>query len=186
MSRGAKWFLALTFVLVLFSLALNAYLIWQAALLQTRAMALQQEARSTVSRFREELSALGEATLSYTVHIDQEIPIDAVVPFREELEIPIQTTVPISQQVQTTVNLEIRSLNLSLPVDVNVPIDLEVPIDMSVPVQIDRQVPVRTIVPIELDVPVAIRLAETDLARYIELLDQGLADLERALGGAQE
>ena len=186
MSRGAKWLAALMFVLVLFSLALNAYLIWQATLLRARAAALQREALGTVSRFREELGALSGATLSYTVHIDQEIPIDAVVPFRQELEIPIRTTVPISQEVQTTVNLEVKSLNLNLPVDVTVPVDLEVPIDMVVPVEIDQQVPVRTTVPLQLDVPVSIRLAETDLARYIELLDQGLADLERALGGAQE
>jgi hypothetical protein len=188
LSRGAKFAIGVLFVLVLFSLALNGYLIWQWLSFQSQLMAaadqleaLRQTALGTIGQFRQELQAIDDLTLEYDVQIDDSLPVNAVVPFHERLDVPIQATVPISESIETSFDVDIPPFGLSVPVDVEVPVQLEVPIDLSVPIEIDRDVPVQTTVPISLEVPIAIDLADVGLRRYIELLDQSLADLERTL-----
>ena len=193
MSRGARFLIVLLFVLVLLSLALNGYLVWQWLTLRSQALVLagqadelRQSALNTVAQFRQELQGSDEWTFQYDVQIDESLPVEAVVPFRERLDVPIETTVPISQAVEAVFDLEIPQFGLRIPVEVTVPVQLEVPIALSVPVEIDHDVVVQTTVPISLEVPIVIDLADVGLARTIELLDRGLADLEQALKGIGE
>jgi hypothetical protein len=193
LSRGAKITIFLLFVLVVLSLALNGYTIWQLLIFREQALALQQRiqdlqqvAAETVSRTIRELETFDQVSIEHTVQINEQIPVRAVVPFRENLQVPIQATIPISEEISTTVALEISQLNLSIPLDITLPLALEVPVDITVPIDIDRQVPVSTTVPIRLEVPIVVNLSETDLARYVELLKQGLKDLEQVLSVAQE
>jgi hypothetical protein len=190
LSRGARFVIVLLFLLVLLSLALNGYLVWQWLTFraQVQAMAdgaegLRRSALEAIAQLREELQGINDSTFEYVVQIDEDLPIDAVVPFHERFEVPIQSTVPISQEFATTFDLQISQFGMVIPVDVVVPIQLEVPIDLSVPIEIDREVPVQTTVPISLEVPIVVDLADVGLARYVELLDRGLADLEELLAG---
>ena len=199
MSRGTKVAIAVLTVLVLLSLALNGVLIWQwlnfraqalvladqALAMAGQAEALRQGAIDAIAGYRRELRGVTEFEFEYNVQIDQTLPIDAVVPFHERLEVPIQTTIPIDQEIQTTVNLQIPQFGLDIPVDVAVPIQVDVPIDLKVPVEIDRDVPIQTTVPISLEVPISIDLADAGLLHYVDLVDQGLADLERMLTGLE-
>lgn len=192
MSRGARFQIVLL-LLVLLSLALNGYLVWQWLTFRSQALALadqadklRRSALDAVVQFRRELQSIDEMIVEYDVQIDEHLPLDAVVPFRQRLDIPIETTVPISQAVQAAFDLEIPQFGLKIPVEVTVPVQLEVPIALSVPVEIDLDVPVQTTVPISLQVPIAIDLADAGMTRYIELLDRGLADLERTLAGLGE
>jgi hypothetical protein len=191
LSRRARFVIVLLFALVSLSLALNGYLIWQwltfraqAQALADRAEGLRRSALEAIAQLREELQGVGDVAFEYRVQIDENLPVDAVVPFHERLEVPIQYTVPISQEIFTTLDLQIPQLGLNLPVEVAVPIQLEVPIDLTVPIEIDREVPVHTTVPISLEVPIVFDLADVGLAWYVELLDRGLADLEVALADA--
>jgi hypothetical protein len=191
LNRGAKFVIALLFVLVVLSWALNAYLIWQwlafqsqVAIVTGQAEELRQSTLEALAQFRLELQSIDDLAFEYDVQIDESLPVDAVVPFRERLQVPVKTTVPISQDIETSFNLEIPQFGLSIPVEVTVPVELEVPIDLVVPIEIDRDVPVRTTVPVKLEVPIAIDLADFGLKQYIELLDGALADLEEALKAA--
>ena len=192
MSRGVRFQIVLL-LLVLLSLALNGYLIWQWLTFRSQALALadqadelRRSALDAVAQFRQELQSIDEMIVEYEVQIDEHLPVDAVVPFRQRLDIPIEATVPISQAVQAAFDLEIPQFGLKIPVEVTVPVQLEVPIALSVPVEIDLDVPVQTTVPISLQVPIAIDLTDAGMMRYIELLDQGLADMERMLAGLGE
>lgn len=192
MSRGARFQIVLL-LLVLLSLALNGYLVWQWLTFRSQALALADQADElrlsaldAVAQFRQELQSIDEMIVEYEVQIDEHLPVDAVVPFRQRLDIPIEATVPISQAVQAAFDLEIPQFGLKIPVEVTVPVQLEVPIALSVPVEIDLDVPVQTTVPISLQVPIAIDLTDAGMMRYIELLDQGLADMERMLAGLGE
>ena len=193
MSRGAKIVIFLLFLLVILSLALNGYSIWQLLIFREQALALQQRiqdlqhaALEGISRTLQELEAFDEATIEYTVQINEQIPVKAVIPFQENMQIPIQATIPISEEISTTVAFEISQLGLSIPVDITLPLVLDVPVDITVPISIDRRVPISTTVPIHLEVPIVVKLSETDLGRYVELLKQELKDLEQALSVAQE
>jgi hypothetical protein len=193
LSRGAKIVIFLLFVLVILSLALNGYGVWQLLIFREQALALQQRiqdlqqvALETVSHTITELETFDQATIQYTAQINDQIPVQAVVPFQENLQVPIQATIPISEEISTTVAFEISQLGLSIPVDITFPLVLDVPVDITVPIDIDHQVPVSTTVPIRLKVPIVVKLSETDLGRYVELLKQELKDLEQALSVAQE
>jgi hypothetical protein len=188
LSRGAKIVIFLLFLLGILSLALSVYSIWQLLIFREQALALQQRiqdlqqvALETVSHTIMELDTFDQATIQYTVQINDQIPVQAVVPFQENLQVPIQATIPISEEISTTVALEISQLGLSIPLDITLPLALDVPVDLIVPFNIDRQVPVSTTVPIRLEVPIVVKLGETDLARYVELLKQSLKDLQQAL-----
>jgi hypothetical protein len=188
LSRGAKITIFLLFLLVILSLALSGYTIWQLLIFREQALALQQRiqdlqqvALETVSHTITELETFDQATIQYTVQINDQIPVQAVVPFQENLRVPIQATIPISEELHTTVAFEISQLGLSIPLDITFPLALDVPVDLTVPFDIDRQVPVSTTVPIRLEVPIVVNLGETDLARYVELLKQSLRDLQQAL-----
>jgi len=187
LSRGAKIVIFLLFVLVILSVALSGYTIWQLLIFREQALALQQRiqdlqyvALETVSHTITELETFDQATIQYTVQINDQIPVQAVVPFQENLQVPIQATIPISEELSTTVTIEISQLGLSIPVDITLPLVLDVPVDLTVPFNIDRQVPVSTTVPIRLQVPIVVNLGETDLAQYVELLKQSLRDLQQS------
>lgn len=106
-----------------------------------------------------QLETFESQTLTMTVPIREQIPVNATIPLDERFEVPIQLDVPI----RTTVNVPLR-LGLLGEYNLDIPIDTTVPIDLTVPIHIQRDVPVRTTVPLDLEVPVSLSLAETPLA----------------------
>ena len=168
MKKGHAFLLILLTLLTLLSLALNGVIIY--GLLQAREIAL-----ATVADARTIVTGIGDETFSYTFEVDEEIPVAASVPFREEITVPVQTTVPISTTVVVPINLGITKYNLELPIRTLVPINL----DFTVPVS--KTVHVATTVPLDLKVPIEIPLADTPIVGYLEGLDADLGKLEEKL-----
>jgi hypothetical protein len=181
LDQGVVLVLVVLFLIALLSLGVSGYLLWQWLALRLQGKALARKALDALSSLRRELCGLDDATFEHLLQIDQTLPIHVVIPFREQLEVPIQTTVPIDQAIETSFSLQLPGFSVRVPVDLVIPVQFDVPIDMTVPVEVDRDVPVSTTVPITLDVPLVVRLADTGLKRYVDLLDQGLADLEQEL-----
>jgi hypothetical protein len=186
LDRGVAFALIVLALLVLLSLGVSSYLLWQWLALRTQAVAWARKARDALSGLRRELQGLDDARFEHLLQIDETLPIQVVIPFREQLEVPIQTTVPIDQAIETSFSLQLPGFSVRVPVDLVIPVQFDVPIDMTVPVEVNRDVPVQTTVPIKLEVPLVVHLAETDFKRYADLLDQGLADLERELSAVGE
>jgi hypothetical protein len=155
-------------ILTLLSLTLNIVII--AGLLRGRRLALD-----TLSDARALVNGIGDDTFSYTLAVDREIPINASVPFHEEVTIPVNTTVPINTTVVVPVDLGVTTY------DVNVPINTVFPVDMEVTVPVSHTVDVVTTVPLKLDVPIEIPIAETPLLGYLEEMDAALAEMETRL-----
>jgi hypothetical protein len=181
LDQGVAFTLVVLFLVDLLSLGLSGYLLWQWLGFRSQGKALARKALDALSGLRRELHGFNDATFEHLLQIDQTLPIQVVIPFRERLEVPIQTKVPIDQAIETSFSLQLPGFSVRVPVDLVIPIKFDVPIDMTVPVEVNRDVPVRTTVPIKLEVPLVIDLADTGLERYVDLLDQGLADLEREL-----
>lgn len=181
MDQGIALALVVLFLLVLLSLGLSGYLLWQWLGLRSQGKALARQAVDALSGLRRELQSLDDVAFEHVLQIDQTLPIHVVIPFREQLEVPIQTTVPIDQAIETSFSLQLPGFSVRVPVDLVIPVQFDVPIDMTVPVEVNRDVPVSTTVPIKLDVPLVVNLADTGLKRYVDLLDQRLADLEQEL-----
>lgn len=188
MSRSTRFVIYLLFLLVIVSLALNGFILWQ--LYQVRQQA-RQAAREFGPAVQESLAGLiadldelEDTPVEIEVAIDQEIPIQTEIAFNEELEVPIQTIVPISQTIETVIMLEVVG-GVEVPIDIAVPVNVEVPIDTTVSIPIERTVPISTTIPVKLDVPIQIDLARTEgLAGYIGRLREGLISLDKFLDRA--
>jgi len=159
--KSRIWLIVLT-VLVVFSLALNGYLV--ATLLGVR-----QTALDAVATARNNLAQLGSQPFVTQVSIDQEIPFDTVVPINQTLTVPINIDYPLSTVVNTAVNIPVLGRQeISLPIQTTIPIryTLEVPIAVDVPISLTYHL--QTDVPVEVVIPPQIRAPLDDVLRQIE------------------
>lgn len=184
MSTTVKTLFIILFVLVLISLGLNIYLVWQLQQAQQEVKAVVREVGPGVQTSLEQtiadLEAFQNATLEFKVAVDEEFPVEAQIPFNETIDVPIKLTVPIQQDIDTTIVIDV--LGQGLPVDVSVPVDVEVPIDTTLTVPIDRTIDVSTTVPLKLDVPIALEIGDTELAGYIDRIRESLVSFDTMLG----
>ena len=181
MSKNGKIIIVLLFILVFLSLGLNSWLIWQLLRLQQQSQALVETVRSGLPQAISELENFEKATIKYEVPIKQEFPIETEIPFNETLDIPIETSVPISQTISTTVNVDPLGTGLEIPIAVNVPVNVEIPVKTTVSIPIERTIPISTTISLDLNIPLAIKVSETDLAKYVEQLRTGLVALDKVL-----
>jgi hypothetical protein len=176
LSRGLKLTLALLFALVLISIGINLFLVWQL-------MQLRQQAIETIDRLEPQLEIafdqtdtrleeFQKSTLTFAVEVNEVIPVQANVPFNETIEIPVQITIPIEEDFETIIT--VNALGAEIPVPVVVPVLMEFPIDEVVTVTISRTIPLSTSVPLSLAVPIQIDISDTELAPYVQELRQGL------------
>ena len=168
MKKGYLVALILLVMLTLLSLALNGVVIF--GLLRAQEIAL-----TTVARAHTIVTGIGDDTFSYTFEVRQEIPIEASIPFNEQITVPIKTSIPINTTVVVPIDLGVTSYDLEVPIRTIFPVDLE----FTVPVS--KTVDIVTTVPLNVDVPIEIPVADTPLVGYLEDLDAELAKLEGKL-----
>ena len=139
------WLLILT-VLTVISLTLNGLLLF--TLFKVRENAL-----GTLTSVRNTVALMGTEPMTMTVHIDQMIPFNTVLPLSQTLTIPLDIVYPLSTVVNTYVNIPVLGRQ-----DIALPIDTEIPIqyDLTVPLALD--VPISLTYPLQVDVPVAIKI----------------------------
>ena len=180
-----KIILAVLTGLVVISLALNMYLIYQWNQAQQQFVnvvtGLKPVVAETFDNADKELAAFQESTLTFNVEIDQELPVNAEIPFNETIEIPVKMTIPFNERIQTTVNVDPFNSGFEIRIDLDIPIDMEFPIDQVIPITIERTIPISTTVPLQLAVPININIADTDLAPFIDELRKGLTGLESSV-----
>lgn len=164
----------LLWIVAIAALALNLYLI--NTLLQVRSQAGQAAAQAA--------DAVGEirnASIAYTVQVDQVIPVNVTVPISRTITVPISNTIPISTIV--TIPLSIPGFgtqNITLPIRTSLPLRLEQTIPVSITVPINAEVPVR------LQVPISIDIADTAFGPQLESGESYLNDIAVELGAPTE
>jgi len=176
-SKSEKALGIILFVLVLISLALNGFVIWQLRNAQRRVQAAVREfgpvVEESLSQLISDLEDFEKTPLEFDIDVQQDIPIQTEIAFDETIAVPIQLTVPISQTIETTVVLSLVG-GVELPIDIAVPVNVEIPIDNTITVPIERIVPISTTIPLDVKVPIQIDLTETELSAYINRLRQSL------------
>lgn len=169
------------FVLVMTSLVLNLLLVFYGMRIRSQLGLL----RTTVGRMlREAATDLAGAEgllLRFSVQVNDQIPIDTLLPVRDKLNVAVQTRARVHQTINTEVMVNIPVFGAKVPVTVTVPLDLNVPIDVNVPVVIDSMIPVKLFVPVNLKVPVEVDLATTELGEFLEQVRKNLVELEHLL-----
>lgn len=169
MKRGYLAALVALAALTLLSLAFNGVVVLEFLRLRRTAHRVVTDARSLVTD-------VADDTFSYTVEVDQEVPISTEIPFNETLSVPINTVIPISTTVVVPVNLGFRTYELALPIQAVFPIDMEVTVPIS------EAVDITTVVPLKVDVPIEIAVSDTPLAGYLRDLNATLRRTEQQLG----
>ena len=124
LDRGVMLVSVVLFALVLLSLGLSGYLLWQWLSFRSQIKALTRKALAAIAVSRQELQRLDDATFEHLLRIDQVLPIDVVIPFRERLEVPVQTTVPVDQAIETSFSLQLPGFSVRVPVDLVVPVPI--------------------------------------------------------------
>ncbi|MDY7042085.1 MAG: hypothetical protein SVX38_14605 [Chloroflexota bacterium] len=162
-------------VLVVVSLVLNGVLLAGGWRLLNRGLELRRVALGMLDQAADSLDALGNERIDYPVHIQQDIPVDAEVPFEQTMMVPLSTTVPISFTAVVPVDLMLTTVEMEVPIDISVPVNLEVPVAVS------ETIHVSATVPLDLEVPVTIDVAETPLQEYLEQFRKTLERLRDAL-----
>ncbi len=168
LSNTVKTVLSFLFVLVIASLALNGFLLWQWLGFLQRAQVMGQQAQVAVDQAVAGLSDFENASIQFSVPVHDEIPIKTTVKFQKTIKVPIQLTVPIDQQVKTQIPLKIN--DITIPIEVNVPVKMNIPINEVQDVKLDLAIPIETTIPIDMNIPVNIPLKDTGLTPYIEQL----------------
>jgi hypothetical protein len=181
MSNTAKSLLTVLFILVIISLGLNIYLIWQLSRLEQQTRQMGPVFQQALNQTADNLASFQQSTIKFDVKLKQNFPIQAEIPFKETIDVPLKLTIPISQEIKTTLKIDLLKTGTAIPIDVVVPINLEVPIDTTVPVALDRTIPISTTVPLNLNVPVSIPINKTDLAGYLEQLQTNLKTFSQGL-----
>jgi hypothetical protein len=159
----------------------TAVIVDQAGTLQRRLGALGPALGEGLDEAIAELAAFEDATLTFTVDVDQRVPISASVPFQRTLTVPVNTVLPIDEVIETTIDVQ-GPLGLDIPIGVEVPIRLDLPIDLTLEFPIDETIDVDTTIELDLAVPISVPVAGTDLASLATGLRSGLEALRDALG----
>jgi hypothetical protein len=138
----------------LVSLLINAGLVYGLAVARQRAAEGAQTAADA-------MAALRSASVEYTVHVDQSVPVSLTVPFNTAVNVPISTTLPINTEFSFSLHTLVGDFPVNLPVHADVPVNLtsQVPVHMAVPIS--------TTVPVALDVPIKIDVAQTALGKSL-------------------
>ncbi len=158
------WLVVLT-ILVLASLALNAYFF-------VIITGFRQGALDMVANARAELATFGNEPIIVDVQVDQEIPFDTTIPISETFVLPLDIDYPLSTVINTYFNIPLLGRQeIAIPIETNIPIQytLEVPIQVEVPISLTYRL--QTTVPVEVALPPEIRLS----------LDEALQQLEAEL-----
>jgi hypothetical protein len=144
----------LLWLVALGSLALNVWLVNTLLQIQRQVDSARLELAQGLMQAADGVGTVQLGTVDYTIHVDEEIPLDIAVPISDTLTVPISHTVRVNSSA--IVNLPLIGRQ-AIPFSVNVPVDLEVVIPIS------RTYEIADTIPILFDVPISIALDETPL-----------------------
>lgn len=158
----------LLWVVALVSLGLNLALINTLSEARAQLAVGAQQAARAVGQVR-------ASTITYTVRIDQSLPVSATVPFYRTFRVPVNDVF----RIDTVVNVPFQTPFGSFPIAV--PLQTSVPISFEVAVPIEAEIPVFTVVPVNLAIPVVIRIRETELGAALGAAETFLAEVGDSL-----
>ena len=128
-----------------------------------------------VGGLTESFVEMGEASIQQTIVVDDQIPIEFVLPLDARTDVVLADAVPLQVQAQFILPQGGGTINGL--------VTLQLPKDLILPVNLSLEVPVSQTVPVLLNVPVDIPLAETELGTPFNRLQGLFVPLNGLLGG---
>src|SRR3989344_4552853 len=156
----AYWIL---FAGVLVSLGFNTWFFFK---LSNAQKGISEGARDIIAL----LDQAQNQSISYTAHINQNVPVSATFDVNENIDVPIKTFVAIN----TTVNVPV-SIPVIGQVTIPVPINTSVPVQTTVSVPIKKTIRIQGTSPVEVDIPIEIPIANTPFAEILSKLKEWIS-----------
>lgn len=179
LSNKVKVFLSFLLILVIASLALNAFLMWQWLGFMQQVQVMGQQVQIAMDKAVADLSDFENSSITFTVPVRDNIEVNANVKYKGTIDVPINLNVPIDEEVRTQIPLKIN--DVTIPIEVSVPVKMNIPINSVQKIDLDLTIPIKTTVPINLDIPVDIKLSETGMGPYIGQFRQMLQQMNDML-----
>ena len=170
----------LLLMLVLLSMALNGFLLWEWLSFQREVSGAREAAGAALDRAVDDLGAFRTSTIAFQAPIDEQLPVRARIPLRRTLRLPVSTAIPIDEEFDTTIMVE-GPFGLTIPLDVTIPVELTIPVDLVIPVEVDETLEIATTIPVNLEVPVTVEVSATELGTFLGRVESNLRALEEAL-----
>lgn len=164
MAKHKLWLTVLS-LLVMVSLLLNGVLIF--ALFKARNAALD-----VLASVRNSVAVMGKEPFTTTVEVDQEIPLNTVIPISQTLTVPLDIQYPLSTVVNTYVEVPVLGRqDIAIPINTVIPIqyDLTVPLQMDFPISMTYRLQVAA--PVSVEIPAEIR---TPIDQFLEQIEAAL------------
>jgi hypothetical protein len=141
-----------------------------------------------------ELPLRQEIVVPVNMEVDQVLPLDTSIAFKEEFSVPVDQVLSIDQTFNVPFDIPLTNRTVAVPVPIQadipiqfnvvVPIDKEMDIQADIPVQfpisenltvtISHTVPIQMEIPIILDVPIDIAIGDTSFGEYLQNLGESL------------
>lgn len=163
LKSSKNWIL---WILVLGSLAMNFWILG-------KFLSLEGRTNQGAGEILKALNKAQSGSISYTAHINQNVPISVTVNLDDTITVPINAKVP----VKTTVIVPVTIPVINQVVDLNVPINTIVPINTVVSVPVRKTLVVRGSSPIVVDVPVNIPINQTPFADILKILSDWISQI---------
>lgn len=177
MSNTAKAFLSFLSVLVLISLALNVFMLWQWLAFQQQIVDMIEASQGTLAQAVTSLNDLQNLRIEMTVPVKKDIPVSMQVPINETMKVKISQTFKLEKTVSIP---PIKINGVDVPMN-PVPLNMDVPVNFEQNVPINISVPISTTIPVDFEVPVVLDLKDTGLATYIGQLQQMLVSINESI-----
>ena len=135
---------------------------------------IQTTARTMLNQAANDLVALAEAHIEYTVNISRVVTINAEIPFNQEIVVPVDMEIDgvfpintsISFQEEFTVPVDqVLSINQTFNVPFTIPLTertvaVPIPIQADIPIQFELAVPIDKELDIQADIPIQLPISE--------------------------
>ena len=178
MKRAEAFWLALEKFALFFSFVVNLVLVLvvlalAVALIRFKTPIKEDVAMKLVDGLNTGIDLLGSATITRTIHIEDNIPISFTLPIERDTVVTLSEAVPLTARASVVLPGGGGQLNTT--------VSLNLPKGMRLPVHLTMDVPVSQTVPVVMDVPVEIPLQETELNKVVVHFQEMIAPYEKLI-----
>ena len=161
------WDAAKTITLIV-SMFIDLILIVAVVILANQVGALKMTLNSVLGQLDSAFEGLGQAVISDTIKINQQVPVRFDLPLKQDTVVTTQAPVPINTQA---------TFSLGQFGSINGVVTLQLPPGTSLPVHLEMTVPVSNAIPVVFDQPVKIPLADRGLGPVVAKLRAALGPI---------
>ena len=167
-SRPRKFWDAAKTITLIVSMFIDLILIVAVAILANQVGALKMTLNSVLGQLDSAFEGLGQAVISDTIKISQQVPVRFDLPLKQDTVVTTQAPVPINTQA---------TFSLGQFGSINGVVTLQLPPGTSLPVHLEMTVPVSNAIPVVFDQPVKIPLADRGLGPVVAKLRAALGPI---------